>query len=244
MSDISQSAIRGDEDRILVFIPSFGDGDSALRVAGEVRTRLPDCTVLIIDDGSHSGRVAATDDAHILTVRLADNFGLGVCTHVAIDHMLRHGYSILVRIDADGQHPGEEIVNLIAPIIAGNADVVVGTRTNHADDGDVLRRAVKRYYNAVAAAVTHGRAPKDVNTGFFALNAEAGARIGGHLLERFPEPELFILACRVGLRLAEIGVAQQARETGRSTLTVFHAARMFYRFNMFVLNELIRAGGR
>lgn len=238
------TVIRPADNRILVFIPSFGDGRSASLVADEVRQALPEAVVLIIDDGSPEGDIAEEGHGAHLLLRLVDNFGLGVCTHVAIDHMLRHGYDILVRIDADGQHPGEEIASLCRPIVEGRADVVVGSRLNHDEEGSLLRTLVKRYYNLVASAATGGRAPKDVNSGFFALNREAGRKINGRLLERFPEPQMFILACRLGLRMAEVGISQRERESGRSTLNLLHAARMFYRFNMFVLNELMRGAGR
>ena len=61
----------------------------------------------------------------------------------------------------------------------------------------------------------------------------------GHL-ERYPEPQIFITLGRSSLRIAEIDVEQKDRAEGKTTLDWSSAARLLYRFNVFVIGELIR----
>jgi len=230
--------------RVLVFTPSFNDHAGLAEIARSVEALGQDYRLLIIDDGS---TVPADPDnlgRSTLHVRVPDNFGLGVCTHIAFDHALAHGYDTVVRVDADGQHPVEDVPRLVKPLQEKRADLVAGCRINHLQ-GRVgvsvwIRWFVKTYFARMASLVTRGKSPRDVNTGFFAANRDAVACLSRFYLERFPEPQIFIIACREGLRVAEVLVEQKPRKQGRSTLNFVHGARLLYRFNLLVLAEFLK----
>lgn len=233
--------------KVLVFVPTFNDTELLGEIVVAVKRLSDRYTVLVLDDGSDVGRRPAIGNLDCLCFRLPDNMGLGTCTQIAFDHVLRHDYQAVVRVDADGQHPLERIPELLAPLEEGRADVVAGRRVNHnvgSGGGAVARRMVKSYFVTVAKALTGGAAPNDVNTGFFAMNRHAVATLNQHTLERFPEPQLFILACREKLRVMELPIEQVEREFGASTLNFGQAAAMLYRFNMFVLGELLQGSRR
>ncbi|MBT4711437.1 MAG: glycosyltransferase family 2 protein [Alphaproteobacteria bacterium] len=232
--------ISGEAPGVLVFVPTFNDNARASELAQEISAESPDYRSLVIDDGSATSVQSGAAGDTGLQVRLPDNFGLGTVTHIAFDHALSAGYSAVVRIDGDGQHRISDIPRLLEPIQDGTADLVVGTRTNHRARGSVLRSAAKIYFSFLARAITRGRAPSDINTGFFAANRTAMALLNQFTLERYPEPQLIVIACREGLRVRQVDIEQQERLQGRSTLGVVQAMRMFYRFNVFVINELIR----
>jgi len=236
------SSFRSD---VLVFLPTYNDADGIEALVHEIQDRSPRFRVLIIDDGSRYPIDKSLLPPTCLLVRLADNFGLGVCTHVALDHATRHGYDIVVRMDADGQHPVDRLNDLIAPLEAGEADLTLGGRANqHAAQGvrAILARLMKGYLSLVSRIITRGSSPRDVNTGFIALNRKAVVALSGFDLERYPEPQIFILASRFSLRLREIQVEQNDRRSGNSTIRMSQAFQIFYRFNIFVLAELL--GGR
>ena len=92
-------------ERVLVFVPTYNDAEHLVQIAEDVAANLAHATVLVIDDGSRPRIDPSALPAGTLHVRLAENFGLGVCTHIAFDHALGHDYAAVVRIDADGQHP-------------------------------------------------------------------------------------------------------------------------------------------
>jgi len=135
---------------------------------------------------------------------------------------------------------------LLEKIASNEADVVVASRNNRNQGTGwrlVFSRIVRGYFTATARLLTRGKVPSDVNSGFFAANLSAVKILNACRLERFPEPQMYILASRRGLRLGEVLVKQVSRANGSSTINLHHALRIFYRFNIFVLSELLQKRG-
>lgn len=235
------------KDGILVFVPALNDADGLTNLVSEIQAQSPRVRVLVIDDGSAPPIDAASFPPDVLLVRLPNNMGLGVCTHVAFDHALRHGYNTVVRLDADGQHPVDRIADLVVPLDAGTADVIVGGRSNR-NSGRGLRATLstmmKVYLSLISRLITKGKTPRDVNTGFIAFSSAAVSVLNRFKLERYPEPQIFILASRGGLCIHEIAIEQGARRSGTSSIRLSQALQIFYRFNVFVLGEILLGRGR
>ena len=229
--------------RVLVFIPTLNDRNLLHELATGVRALGDNVTVLIIDDGSRPGIERSTLPDGCLLFSLPSNAGLGVCTHIALDHALAHGYEFIARLDADGQHPVSIVLDLLKPLRDGSADLTVGMRTNHGDHSEwdaVLRRLVKWYFTFLANLITAGAAPSDVSSGFFAANRRAMQELNTIMLERYPEPQLYSHACRSGLRVQGTDVEQARRQHGRSTITHVHALSMIYRFTVYAIAEVLK----
>jgi glycosyltransferase involved in cell wall biosynthesis len=230
-------------ERVLVFLPSFNDCELLGRLTRSISELGTRFIPLVIDDGSQQPVQREALAPRTRLVRLPTNFGIGVATHVAFDHALKQSYAAIVRVDADGQHPVTAIVDLVASIKSGDADIVVGVRTNR-NSGSGWRAGaaelVRNYLAAVSRWMSGGRAPSDVNSGFFAAGSNAIRVLNAIDLDRFPEPQMYMLAARRGLRIREIPIEQAAREYGRSTITLGHALRIFYAFNIMVLAELLQ----
>lgn len=229
-------------ERVLVFIPSFGDAVALPRLQKAIAALGPRYWTLIVDDGSADPLVRPTGDRCLL-VRLPANFGLGVSLDIAFAHVLGHDYGVLVRIDADGQHAVHDIPTMVAAIEGGDADLAVGVRVNQGEPemrGSIARRVLKAYFRFLARVVTRGAAPADVNSGFFAVRREAISVLRRTRFERFPEPELYVAACVANLKVTSVAVNQQVREDGRSTLDLIAAARMLFRFNIYAVGHLLR----
>ena len=113
----------------LVIIPAFNEQSS---VGTLVRLLLSqnNATVLVVCDASldETATLAATNGAHVL--RMASNLGAWTATQCGLRYALREGYTTVVTMDADGQHRPEDIQTLLAPVIAGDADVVIGSCTH------------------------------------------------------------------------------------------------------------------
>ena len=231
------------DGKILVFFPSFGDAAALPGLIEDVERLGGRFRALVVDDGSPVPVLPDSIVDRCLYVRLPANFGLGIATHIALTHALRHGYEAVVRVDSDGQHPVPEIPRLVDELDAGRADVVVATRGNHGagwGPSTLARRMAKAYLSFLSRALTGGRAPRDVNSGFFILNHAAMSMINQTTLERFPEPEIFTTACRSGLRVRTIKIQQLARQEGRSTLGIVYGLQMMFRFHVFAAGALLR----
>jgi Predicted glycosyltransferases len=212
-----------------------------LEVAFKVKKMFPSVEILIIDDGSKIEKLNFRDFKDYKYIKLPDNYGLGVCTHIALDYMIKCEYDILVRLDADGQHPIKKIRDLITPIQENMADIVVGCRKNHYKQNfNLLKNIIKIYYNFVSRIITNGKAPKDINSGFFAINTKAALHLEERRLERYPEPEIYIYLCMKNLIMKQIFINQKPRILKKSTIGFINGLQMFYRFNIYILTELIK----
>jgi glycosyltransferase involved in cell wall biosynthesis len=227
----------------LVFIPTYNDKELLGKITGSVSALPGNFVPLVVDDGSFTA-VDKNDLAPgSLLVRLPTNFGLGTATHVAFDHAIKHGYGMIARLDSDGQHPVSSLPDLIRPLIENEADMVVGQRLNR-DDGTGLRalfaKVIRWYLTTASSLVSRGQTPRDMNTGFFAVTTDAARKFNTLILERYPEPQIFLSARSFDIKTAECMIKQNDREYGHSSINLFQAVMMLYRFHMLLLAQLLQ----
>jgi len=138
-----------------------------------------DCVeFLVIDDGSTDGTVAAAIAAgadHV--VSLPHNQGLARAFMAGIEASLKAGADVIVNTDADNQYAAGSIPDLVAPILEGKAQVVVGARPI----ADIREfSAVKKLLQRVGSAVVRiasGTSIPDAPSGFRAIHAAAAIRL-------------------------------------------------------------------
>jgi len=121
--------------RLVVQIPCLNEQDTLPAVLESIPTQIPgidEIIVLVIDDGS-TDRTVEVARAHGVTqfVRHAGNRGLGRSFHDGVQRALELGADILVNTDGDNQYPQQRITDLVQPIIAGTADIVIADRQVH-----------------------------------------------------------------------------------------------------------------
>jgi glycosyltransferase involved in cell wall biosynthesis len=121
--------------RLVVQVPCLNEEDTLGLVLSSIPKQIDgvdDIIVLIIDDGS-TDRTIEVAKEHGVThfVRHARNRGLGRSFHDGVQRALELGADIVVNTDGDNQYPQERIPDLVAPIIAGTADIVIADRQVH-----------------------------------------------------------------------------------------------------------------
>ena len=93
-----------------------------------IKTALGTCDVLVIDGYSRDQTVQVSLDHGAEVIQVDKAFGIAAAIEAGILHAYRGNYKMLVRIDADGQHPPSEVKKLLTPLITGEADFVIGSR--------------------------------------------------------------------------------------------------------------------
>ena len=133
---------------------------------------------LVIDDGSADAtgevaRIAGAD--HI--VRLTNNKGLAAAFQAGLDAALKLGADVIVNTDADDQYRAADIPKLVAPILAGRADMVVGDRrVEQLEHFSPAKKLLQRLGSWVVRRAS-GTAIPDTTSGFRAYNREAALRL-------------------------------------------------------------------
>jgi glycosyltransferase involved in cell wall biosynthesis len=134
--------------------------------------------LLVIDDGSTDRTVAVARELgveHI--VRLTNNKGLAAGFQAGLDACLKLGADIVVNTDADNQYSGADVAKLVAPILAGEADMVVGDRqVSQIDHFSGSKKGLQRLGSWVVRRFS-GTAITDTTSGFRAYNREAALQL-------------------------------------------------------------------
>jgi glycosyltransferase involved in cell wall biosynthesis len=133
---------------------------------------------LVIDDGSTDRTVdIAREHGVDHIVRLTNNRGLAAAFQAGLDASLKLGADIVVNTDADNQYFGGDIPKLVGPILAGNADMVIGDReTDQIEHFSPLKKRLQRLGSAVVRRAS-GTGVPDTTSGFRAYNREAALQI-------------------------------------------------------------------
>lgn len=156
--------------RILAIIPAYNEAKNIASVVE--KTKAQGLEVLVIDDGSRDGteHVARAAGADVVVNRR--NRGLGPTIRRGYQEALARGADIVVQLDADGQYDAAEIPKLVAPILSGEADMVLGARlANVKYDMPAVKRFGNHAFTKVLQQVTDTDV-KDGQTGFRAVHRE------------------------------------------------------------------------
>ncbi len=133
---------------------------------------------LIIDDGSTDATIA-TARAHGIdhVVRLTNNKGLAAAFQAGLDAGLKLGADVIVNTDADNQYEGADIPKLVAPILRGEADMVIGDRQVDSNvNFSRTKRRLQRLGSWVVRQASSTEVP-DATSGFRAYNRDAALQV-------------------------------------------------------------------
>jgi glycosyltransferase involved in cell wall biosynthesis len=133
---------------------------------------------LIIDDGSSDATIA-TAKAHGVNhiVRLTNHKGLAAAFQAGMDAALKLGADVIVNTDADNQYEGADIPKLVAPILRGEADMVIGDRGVDSNEHfSHSKRRLQRVGSWVVRQASSTEVP-DTTSGFRAYNREAALQM-------------------------------------------------------------------
>ncbi len=202
---------------VVLFLPAHDEqasvGDVVRRVPRVVAGRPVRCVV--VDDGSTDRTAAVAAAAGAEVIRVASNRGLGAAVRRGLAEGLARGAAVVAFCDADGEYAPEELERLVAPILAGDADYVVGSRFA----GDIRRMlAHRRLGNRVLTTALRfvARVPlTDGQSGYRALSAAAAA--DAEVIHDFNYAQVLTLDLLAkGYRYAEVPIGYGFRTTGRS----------------------------
>src|SRR3954467_4888129 len=167
--------------KLIIQIPCLNEEETLPGTLADLPREVPGFDAvewLVVDDGStdrtvEGARAQGVD--HI--VRLTNNKGLANGFQAGLDAALKLGADVIVNTDADNQYDGRDIPKLVAPIVNGTADMVVGDRqVMTIEHFSPLKKSLQRLGSWVVRAASETTVP-DTTSGFRAYNREAALQL-------------------------------------------------------------------
>lgn len=219
--------------KLIIQIPCFNEAETLPETLVALPRRIEgidQIEVLVIDDGSHDGtaEVARRFGAHHI-VRHRRNRGLAAAFQSGLDAALAAGADIIVNTDADGQYEGADIARLVAPIIAQQADIVIGDRgvASNAHFGP-FKRLLQRAGSSVVRRLSRTDVT-DAVSGFRAISRAAAQRIT--ITTEFSyTTDMLIQAGRKRLKIVSVSIRTHA---------AVRPSRLFTSIPQFITRQLM-----
>jgi glycosyltransferase involved in cell wall biosynthesis len=210
--------------RRVAIVPARNEEASVGDVVAEIRALDPELEVVVIDDGSTDRTAEVARAAGARVVSLPFNLGIGGAVQTGFRYALEHGFELAVRLDGDGQHDPRELGALIEPVLAGRADIAVGSRFAGTDAyrPPFARRLGIRLLARVVSLLVRARVT-DTTSGFQAVNRRGIALFAADYPHDYPEVEATVMVFNHRLRMEEVPVRMRERAAGSSSITALRS---------------------
>lgn len=228
--------------RSLVIIPTYNERDNIARLVPAVLDVSSDLDVLIVDDGSPDGTGELADRlagacGRVRALHRAGKQGIGSAYVAGFRHGLARGYEHLLEMDADFSHSPRDLPRLIAPVQAGQADLVLGSRwvAGGGTERWPLRRRLLSRAGSLYARSVLGVQVRDLTGGFKVFHRRVLESIDLDAVQTAGygfQIELTYCALRAGFRVRELPIVFAERTCGvskMSTQIVIEALLMVWR---------------
>lgn len=240
--------------KLIIQIPCFNEEATLPETLADLPREVEGFEVvewLVIDDGSSDRTVEVAKEHGVdHVVSLGENRGLATAFLTGLDTALRAGADVIVNTDADNQYDGSCIPALVAPIVAGNADLVIGERPIEAvDDFSPIKKRLQRLGSWVVRAFSR-TGIRDAASGFRAFSRDTALRT--HVFGKYSYTmETIVQAGWEGIRMTsvEIGVNPATRPSRlvksipryiwRSGTTIVRSFALYKPFRFFFAIGLV-----
>ncbi|OEF96913.1 glycosyl transferase family 2 [Vulcanibacillus modesticaldus] len=207
------------QQRIIVFLPAHNEEESIAEVLKQIPRNFDprvEVKVLVVDDGSTDNTVEKAKEAGADYIySFSKNRGLGAAVRMGLAEALRLRADIAVYIDSDNEYPAWQIPEVIAPILAGEADYVMGSRFLGTISGMKLYRRLGNYFFTFLQSIILRKRIYDGQSGMRAFSKQAMEH--AEIIHDYNYAQVLTLnLVRKGFRLKEVPITYQVRKKGKS----------------------------
>jgi glycosyltransferase involved in cell wall biosynthesis len=230
------------ELRRAAIVPALNEEHTVQRVIDELRAFDAGLDVVVIDDGSTDRTAAVAAARGAVVLQLPFNLGIGGAVQTGFRYAYEQGYDVVVRVDGDGQHDPAQLGAVRAPVLAGEADIAVGSRFAGEKGGYRSSRSRRLGIHLLAVVVSRivGRRVTDTTSGFQAVNRRGIALFARDYPHDYPEVEATVMVARHRLRMVEVPVSMRERGGGRSSITAVRSVYYMIKVLLAVFVGLFR----
>jgi glycosyltransferase involved in cell wall biosynthesis len=207
-------------DEIYLVLAAYNEGQSLAAVVSELAVTYPN--IIVVDDGSSDDTAAEGVRGGATVLRHVVNRGQGAALQTGIAYALQQGATYIVTFDSDGQHQPADVAALVAPIAAGRAEIVLGSRFLGTTERMPRIRRLLLHAAILFTRVASGARVTDTHNGLRALSRRAAAMLDIRLDRMAHASEIIDQVVRSGLPYEEVPVhiryTDYSRAKGQSSL--------------------------
>src|SRR5579883_2314538 len=218
---------------LLVVVPAFNEEAAVGDVVRSIHQSVSGVSVLVIDDCSADGTVAAARAAGAHVLRLPAHLGLGGCVQAGYKLAYELGYEYVIRVDGDGQHDPKYIPQLLKVLRETGCQMVIGSRFyQHKGIYTSPVRAVGIWIFRLVLRPILGKPVRDPTSGYVGVNRRALDVFSRSFPLEYPEIEALVVLQRRRFRFVEVPCPIRPRLAGRSSITALKS--LYYIFHVLL----------
>jgi len=231
--------------RVFVIIPAYNEEVRIAAVISGVRASVPDAEVVVINDCSRDDTAFAARQAGAIVVSHPFNMGYGAAIQTGYKYARDKGCDCLVQLDADGQHDPACIPALLAPVLAGEADICIGSRfLGKSYRPPLARRAGMAIFRRIVSIAT-GTAISDTTSGFQAFNRDVIRFFATDIFPvDYPDADMLITLHRAGFCMTEVPVRMFENSEGKSMHSGLKPLYYMFKMLLSICVTLMREKGK
>lgn len=232
-------------DSLLVIVPALNEEGAIAGVVKSIHAHVPGVPVIVIDDCSSDGTIAAARAAGAFVLAMPHHLGLGGCVQAGYKLAYELGFQHVIRVDGDGQHDPRDIPRVFERLRVSGCDMVIGSR--FVEQGGVHFGLVRsfgiRFFRLVLRPIL-GKAVHDPTSGFVGVNERALAVFSRSFPLEYPEIEALVVLQRRRFSFEEVPCKMHPRTTGRSSITALKSLYYIAHVLLGVFVNVLKFDGR
>ncbi len=225
--------------RTILIIPAYNEEANIVNTCNKIieynRKNGTAYDFIVINDGSRDSTGELCRRNRFPVVNLVHNLGIGGAVQTGYKYAWENGYDIAVQYDGDGQHDVACVGDIIAPILEGQADFVIGSRFVKKEQDNFkstfMRRVGIRIISFAIRLVT-GKKIQDTTSGFRACGREIMKKFAQSYPAEYPEPVTTVELLKQKYRVQEEYVKMNEREGGVSSIRAWKT--VYYMINVIL----------
>jgi len=229
--------------KILAIIPAFNEEQGIKHVVKSFEN-IDFVDILVINDCSKDKTSDVCRKFGLNVIDLPTNLGIGGAVQTGYKYALLKDYDIAIQVDGDGQHDPSYIMELIKPIVEGQADLVIGSRylEHKGFQSSFFRRLGINYFSFLIKLLQKKKIT-DPTSGFRAANKNVIELFSNRYPIDYPEPESIVYLLRNNFQIEEVPVIMNERVGGESSINAFKSVYYMIKVSTAIFIDNLRKIG-
>jgi glycosyltransferase involved in cell wall biosynthesis len=217
-------------NKYLVVLASLNEELAIGNVLTNIKKFIPDADILVVDGYSRDKTVEVSLNHGAKVIQVDKAYGIAGAVEAGILYASQNNHSHLIRLDADGQHPPEEIAKILSSNLDNDVDFVLGSRyLGEADYSESLLRKISISSICLLLKVLHKVNVTDCTSGCHIYSKNMIDYFAKNSAFEYSEVRIIWMAHEAGFKIKETFINMAPRLTGESSFTPLNAANYMFK---------------